>query len=101
MGARLWPPLPTYSCDPSNGGAFVIADVVTELGIPGSYMVRLHTRIDGYPVRATYSASGTGAYRFDRIAYRYKGYYVIAFDHGADPVNAAIGDLITPEVMSP
>lgn len=76
-----------------DGGATQITGTVDELGVVGRYRVRLYDRASGRKVRETWS-SASGAY-----AFRTQGYYAIAFDHGADPQNAAIADLITPEAM--
>ena len=41
-----------------------------------------------------------GSYAFTGIAYRQIGYFAVAFDHGNNPLNAAISDFITPEPMT-
>jgi hypothetical protein len=69
------------------------------LGVPGRYRVQLYRRQSGMPIACTYSDPLTGAYSFTRLAYRYQGYFTIAFDYGTAPVNAAIADLLTPEPM--
>ncbi|AUB81458.1 hypothetical protein [Candidatus Thiodictyon syntrophicum] len=101
MSGRLSPLSPSapLRADPVFGGAYRIADTITELGIPGAYRVRLYHRATGRLLRETWSDPATGAYAFERIAWRDQGYFVIGFDHGAEPVNAAIADLITPEPM--
>ena len=71
---------------------------VSELGAFGSYRVNLFVRYTGICIRQVFSAPN-GDYAFNNIAYIPNGYYVIAFDHGANPLNAAIADLITPEPM--
>lgn len=80
------------------GGRYRIAGTVDELGTVGAYKVRLFHRLSGALVRETWSAAD-GSYAFDWIAYKDKGYFVVAYDHGDNPVNAAIADLITPEPM--
>jgi len=81
------------------GGPYRIANVVTELGVPGRYRVRLHLRANGMLVRETFSAAD-GSYAFPGIAYLEGGYYAIAFDWLTPaPLNAAIADLLTPEPM--
>lgn len=84
--------------DISDGGYYRITGTVTELGQVGVYKVRLFDRQSGRCIRETFS-DASGAYAFDRIAYRPNGYFAVAYDHGANPLNAAIADLITPEPM--
>lgn len=84
-------------------GGYRITGSVTELGSPGAYRVRLFDRRTGMMVRETWSAS-TGEYAFNNITptpnnTATNGYFVIAFDHGDNPLNAAIADLVTPEPM--
>lgn len=75
-----------------------ITGTVTELGAAGAYRVRLFDRKTAMCLRETWSAPD-GAYTFDHLAYQANGYFAIAHDHGASPLNAAIADLITPEPM--
>lgn len=49
-------------------------------------------------MRETWS-DATGKYTFEWIAHLEKGYFLVAHDHGNDPLNAAIADLVTPEPM--
>lgn len=84
--------------DLEDGGASQITGTVDELGVVGAYRVRLHDRTSGRKVRETWS-SASGAYAFEWLADRTQGYYVLAFDHGASPMNAAVADLVTPEAM--
>lgn len=84
--------------DAEDGGSYRIRGTVTELGVAGAYRVRLYDRYTGRLVRETWSGAN-GAYAFDWIAYRLRGYFAIAFDAGAGPLNAAIADLVTPEPM--
>lgn len=84
--------------DVVDGGAYRISGTVSELGVPGPYLVRLFHRESGRPIKETWSAAD-GGYAFNWIAYRSQGYFIIAHDHGAYPLNAAIADLITPEPM--
>jgi len=88
----------TIRRDLEDGGKSRITGTVDELGVAGSYRVRLHDRISGRCLRETWS-SASGAYAFEWLADRPQGYYAIAFDHGDNPKNAAIADLITPEAM--
>lgn len=87
------------SVDVQDGGAYQITGTVTELGAAGAYRVRLFDRYSARCIREVWSAAD-GAYSFPYIAYRPNGYFAIAYDHGANPLNAAISDLITPEAMS-
>ena len=81
------------------GGLFKITGIVYELGVAGSYRVRLFDRKSGVCVSETWS-SANGAYTFNNIAYKYKGYFVVAFDHGVNArPEAGIVDLVTPELM--
>ena len=90
------------SLAPPNGfgGKYQISGTVYELGITGSYVVMLFSRKTGAIIKKTVSASTNGSYIFSNIAYIANGYFVVAFDHGANPFNAAIADLITPEPMT-
>ncbi len=83
----------------NNDGLFQIKGTVTELGIAGSYLVRLFDRQSARCIGETWSSAEDGSYLFDNIAYLLNGYFAIAFDHGDNPLNAAIADLITPEPM--
>lgn len=87
-----------YRQDIYDGGAFRITGNVDELGVMGAYRVRLFDRQSARCIRETWSAAD-GSYEFPYIAYRYQGYFAIAYDHGDSPLNAAIADLITPEPM--
>lgn len=82
----------------SFGGFHRITGTVTELGTPGAYRVRLFDRVTALCIRETWSAAD-GSYAFDRLANQPNGYFIVAFDHGDNPLNAAIADLITPEPM--
>lgn len=92
-----------FTKDVQFGGDYRIAGIVTEIGVPGSYRVRLFDRMTGMLVRETWSAS-TGEYAFNNITPTpnqsvTNGYFVVAFDHGDNPLNAAIADLVTSEPM--
>lgn len=91
-------PAQNLRCDIADGGPSRITGTVTELGVAGSYRVRLYDRKSGRCLRETWSAAD-GVYIFNYIAHRPNNYFVVAFDHGANPLNAAIADLITPEPM--
>jgi hypothetical protein len=81
-----------------DSGTYRIYSNVSRLGLFGVYRVRLFDRRSGRLVRETWSAS-SGSYLFDYIAYFDKGYFVMAFDHSAEQVNAAVSDLLTPVPM--
>ena len=89
---------PQIRRDMEDGGGYRIASTITKLGVLGAYRVRLFERLRGRLLRQTWSDSA-GNYLFDYIPYRPLGYFVVAFDHGGSPVNAAIADLVTPEPM--
>lgn len=88
----------TLRRDMEDGGAYRITGTVTELGVAGRYRVRLFDRLTARGLRETWSAAD-GSYSFPYIAYRANGYFTVAYDHGDNPHNAAIADLITPEPM--
>jgi uncharacterized protein YodC (DUF2158 family) len=81
-----------------DGGPYQITGTVTELGAAGTYRVRLFDRQSARCIRETWSAAD-GSYSFPYIAYRLRGYFTVAYDHGDNPLNAAIADFITPELM--
>jgi hypothetical protein len=85
--------------DMVDGGGYRLTGTVTELGTAGAYRVRLFDRVSGRCLRETWSAPD-GSYSFPAIAYRLNGYFIVAYDHGNSPLNAAIADLVTPEPMS-
>lgn len=85
--------------DLEDGGQYQITGTVTELGVAGDYVIRLYDRSSGRYLRQTVSAAD-GSYAFPYLAYRQNGYFAIAFDHGNNPLNAAIADLITPNLMT-
>lgn len=84
--------------DVYNGGAYQISGIANKLGVAGRYRVRLFVRKSAFCIRETWS-DASGHYLFSHIAYRDKGYFVIAYDHDDSPLNAAIADLVTPEPM--
>lgn len=85
--------------DETFGGPGKIVSTVDELGVAGQYRVVLHHRTTGIPIAQTFSDPVTGAYSFENLRIESGGYYAVAFDHGNDPLNAAIADLLTPEPM--
>ncbi len=86
------------SSDLIDGGAYQIIGTVDELGVSGSYRVRLFDRQSARCVRETWSAAD-GSYAFPYIAYRDKGYFAIAHDHGDNPGRADVVDYVSPEIM--
>lgn len=99
MAGKLLLPVRFPSADIEDGGGYRIAGTVTELGVAGKYRVRLFDKVSGRLIRETWSDPVTGAYAFERIAYRAQGYIIVAHDHGASPHNAAVADFATPEAM--
>jgi hypothetical protein len=81
-----------------NGGNYQITGTVTERGVAGVYRVNLFDRNTKKCLRELISVAD-GSYSFSYIKYLQNGYFTIAFDHGDNPLNAAIGDLVTPEPM--
>jgi hypothetical protein len=77
---------------------FRIANVVSKLGVVGKYRVRLFIRKTSICIREVWSDS-SGYYCFNNIPFIANGYFVAAFDAANIPVNAAIGDFISPEPM--
>ena len=86
------------SYDSEFGGLGQISDAIDKEGTAGSYRLRLYHRATGKLLRQTWSAAD-GSYTFDHIAEESEGYFIVGFDHGASPVQAGVGDLITPEPM--
>lgn len=85
-----------------TGNCYWLHGVVDRLGVPGRYPVRLYARASGELLRESKSAAADGAYQFQFLPYLERGYKVIAMEDLAtrsDPRNAAIADLITPELM--
>jgi hypothetical protein len=82
------------------GGVYRINGTVTELGVCGRYRVRLFDRVTGLCIQERWSDANNGTYSFTYLDYRPNGYFAVAFDHGDNPLNAAIADLITPEPMT-
>lgn len=96
--ARALSPVAVFLADVVQGGNYRIAGTVLDAGtpdVPVSRRVRLHRRIDGAPVRETWSAAN-GSYSFNYLANQL--YYVTAFDHAGNE-NAVIKDAILPELM--
>ena len=96
MTAARVPQLPPHY-DVMFGGGHRITGTVDELGTVGKYRVRLFDRLTARCIRETWSDPVTGAYSFEWIANR--DYFAVAFDHGDNPVNAAIADFLPLEPM--
>ena len=87
-----------------DGGLYQIvaatSDVgVSELGVPGSYRIRLFDRQSARLIRELWSNTD-GTYAFNNIAYRNQGYFLVAHDHTIPLHNSAISDFVTPTPMS-
>lgn len=89
---------PPHQLDLQDGGLYQISGTVDELGQLGAYRVRLFDRVSGRLLREQFS-DASGNYSFQYLANRPLGYILIAHDHGDDPLNAAIADLVSPEPM--
>lgn len=96
MGVRIVENIKSYSG--LDGGLYRIVGTISELGVSGSYRVRLFDRLSARCLRESWSGND-GSYAFNNVAYRPNGYFIVAYDHGDNPLNAAIADLITPEPM--
>lgn len=96
MGLRIVNNILKYDCQ--YGGKYRIHGIVDRLGIVGSYRVLLFNKQSAYCIRET-NSSADGTYAFNYISYIANGYFIIAFDYVNNPLNAAIADLITPELM--
>lgn len=82
-----------------HGGRFRLHGTISRDGSPvADREVWLHERQSNKPFRRAISAAD-GSYSFPWLAYSDKGYYVMAFDSGVSPYNAAVADLVTPEAM--
>lgn len=79
-------------------GPYQIRVLVSKLGVPGRYMVRLHSRRSGALLREAIS-NESGACAFTGLQKIDQGYFVVAHDAGNDPKNAVIADWVTPEPM--
>lgn len=99
-----WPGHKTYCHDRTAiilneyGGRYRISGTIDRLGVPGPYRVCLFDRVTKRLLAETFSDED-GVYSFDYLGYIANGYFAIAFDSNATPLNATIADLITPELM--
>jgi hypothetical protein len=86
----------TFAARFRYAGRWRLSGVVTEMGQPGAYRVRLFDTLTGTLVAETVSAAD-GVYTFTSLANR--PYFAVAFDHGADPSTAGISDQLILEAM--
>jgi hypothetical protein len=86
----------TVRTDALFGGGYKLRGTVYEAGAPVRRRLRLHQRSTGRPIREVVSGDD-GVYDIQGIAF--DQYYVVAFDYGAEPVNAAISDQLILEPM--
>jgi hypothetical protein len=92
-----------YSCGhtqvmmESDINKYKVSGNVDRLGVDGSYRVRICLRSNGRVLAETWSAAN-GDYLFEFLPY--EPLIVYALDHTATPLNAAIADLVTPELMT-
>lgn len=76
-----------------------IAVVVDELGVVGPYRAALYSMATQELLERGLS-DASGQITFKNYAVIPQGYFAVALDHGADPVNGAISTHITPEPMA-
>lgn len=81
-------------------GKAVIDDYVSRAGVMGSYRVYLLDRETGEQVDRTVSGPD-GRYQFHNLRIIPDGYTLVAVDNDPkiDALNAAVADLITPELL--
>lgn len=96
MTTTVFPSL--IAVDIVHGGPYSINGTVSRLGVVGKYKVRCYHHHTGKLIKETWSDTN-GAYLFTGLKYLANGYFSVAFDNNATPLNAAISDLITPEPM--
>lgn len=80
------------------GGRGRISVTVDELGAVGAYRVALIAR-DTLRVVGSAISGTDGVVVFENLAVITAGYFAVAFDHGDNPLNAAVADMLTPEPM--
>ena len=80
-------------------GRSVVSDHVSRAGVMGSYRIYLLDRETGEQVGRTVSAQD-GSYSFENLRAIPEGFLLVAIDNGpkAEGLNAAVADLITPEL---
>lgn len=76
------------------GGRNKIVGTTDELGVRGSYLVRLYHQPSGQLVRQTVSDKN-GDFQFDWISG--DTFFCVAHDDNHEPVNGALRDYLTPE----
>lgn len=96
MAGVLLSPFIGHSYD---GGAYRCVGTVDELGAVGKYRVRLFRKQYPILVGETWSDANTGQYAFCYLPNTPDDFFVVAHDHGANPVNAAISDQLILERM--
>lgn len=84
----------SYYLTAKGDRVYRITGTVTEMGVPGPYRVRAYDRLDGSLLAETWSGED-GAYVINGLPP--VQCFVVAFDHGDNPLNAAISDYVTPE----
>lgn len=88
-----WYPTDVYT------GDYRIYGTAKKQGAAGRFPLALMVRNSGQIIRETMSAAD-GSFAFNNIDYLYQGYTVVEYDGAiADPLNAAIADLVTPVAM--
>lgn len=92
------PPARPTPTDVIDGGFHQIPLTVDELGVVGSYLVRLYDNQDGRLLRKQWSRVD-GSCLFTHLANRPGRYFAVAHDHGANPNNAGISDRLPLEPM--
>lgn len=75
---------------------YQVSGNVSRLGVDGAYRVRICRRDNGVVLNETWSALN-GDYLFQFLPNLPLTVY--ALDHMSSPLNAAIADLVTPELM--
>lgn len=85
-----------YSARISGNGNGLIRDKVSKVGVVGKYKIGLFDRNSKLLERETWSKQD-GSYEFTYV--EMKLYFIVAFDHDSDPLNAAIADYVFPKTM--
>lgn len=98
LGNRVHCEGENYYRHSSWSGRYRVHGTIDRLGVPGIYRVGLFDRLTKRLLAETWSDED-GAYSFDYLVYAANGYFAIAYDHTGTPLNAAVSDLITPELM--
>lgn len=96
MAGKLISTLMVRGIDTLFGGNHRVRGAVTVSGAPQRRRVIVFDRASGLPLREIWS-DASGAYEAKYLKNVPQGYVIVAFDLGANPKNAAIADLVTPE----